>query len=1507
MSEQIPSQQPSYTTLEQMASVAMDEALGKMSIQQLQALVVEMKDSPRVAQSVFSAVNRRLSAIEEVQRGKRERNETLEQARQHLEDLSGKVQVPSDVPTSPSPGSSKPVEQRTTPVAPTETVAVAPSTPAPTSPVSSELPPSAVPAVTDTPTGQAEDLLQGPERISPVALEMARDEVMASFITGLLQMYPDQMEKAGITEQEEVKAVTRLLLSRADIPNCRLGLLCKVKSLADIDRLNIFFAQPKPIEADKKAAWFLAMVSQHHEAFLRKKFTGSNGRKRFEDLTVNELTQYLWYPLRGAGKLIKGVKDGTLEGAGIEQVAEAILPSAKESFEQARSDITLQKRILELDAGLQGREKGFLTFCEHYRTMTLHGLTADSLQNARKFFPLEDIPIFISALRALSVRIKDKNSPMRQYLLRFAHGRKQFEEVLDGSLDKSITIGDAMEIYALLNGLREDESGGYPKSLKDSADGTATFFLQIKIARMIGAANDWQGNRIKYFLFNNCAQGIVSGAANIDLPDGAIQYVRQALSPVAKGVFKRSVGWLWDWASEGVQEGAAVALEATPLELTVVGGGTVMTGVAAWKLYRYRNDWRFLRDVTTAAAAPDALTRRLVQAGLSPEHARTIVGTVSGSDVKYNEQRYPRALTERVSQPVGRVTTRGKAVRQIEYLLRDSGSGMTKDQLWKIAQQIDPVSSSLAYLLPQKVRAARELGRRCQQIESMPRRNPKEIEAFRKARQEFEQSARAFQRGFNEYCKMAHLPEARREAAVAAIGRPLMDQEWTQLQEAHAAKGLQEKYRILVGDIADLKPAEVKRRVEFADRMIRTGLAGEFDEAADAGRILWEASAEGASVAQSAKPRPVGGEGASALDGQPESVKQAATKQAVAAEGEPGAAARAADSGVEATGGATRAARQAERQWAKLLNERQWAKVLKNFKNVRVEDVDTLLKLAQEAGAIDLDAKTLALIRQSGKAKEIIAGAVQTTDVAEVGRALKAAKLAASLRIAGNAAGFAGDAFGLYMAYCDWQENGKKIAATSNPALKGLYSQMKIVYATEGTSSAVGIAVGSVVIVKAFVAGEGALAAFGASGGLVMLPIAAATISGKLIATQMYAVAETWQQNEQDWAKKHEGDLLNQLRALGPGRQSYWQGSGRTSLGGQAARKIRSWVTLNGDEYRQWQDEIFSQTESANAGARFQITRALLRRMTFLPRETNETDQQYAKRFDEHVMEQAKFVGFVSEGGFSAQMMPVYEQAQTFAEVQLLSKKLREQGATRMIRVQKRDAETGKESMVEFDLAKFDQLLKETATDRGTSISQRGKDGVSVLEVLMAFERGEKEQDLVQVGIMKELSAGSENSEHMTNTAMQHLLLRELRHSLALFESRLLSTNMVGWEWTGGEGKTRDNVRVIVQYHVRRLLRQEADRLCALSSQSVEEFDASVQQIKAYLEQDGSKFEAEFAGQQNKDLYQREASELRTQFAEEGQTTQQLLSMPWLAQHLYVIPPKGSVEQGVGRIEEPSQ
>ncbi|MFA6039165.1 MAG: hypothetical protein WCV62_00355 [Candidatus Peribacteraceae bacterium] len=177
-----------------------------------------------------------------------------------------------------------------------------------------------------------------------------------------------------------------------------------------------------------------------------------------------------------------------------------------------------------------------------------------------------------------------------------------------------------------------------------------------------------------------------------------------------------------------------------------------------------------------------------------------------------------------------------------------------------------------------------------------------------------------------------------------------------------------------------------------------------------------------------------------------------------------------------------------------------------------------------------LDAPTLQMINESGKAKKLLAGAVATGKPAEMARIVSAARRATALRVGWNGIGAAGDLFGLYIAYCDIMANRDRIAETENAALKEIYGKAYYLYAGEGAASATGLIVGGIAIYQAWTAGGSLIVALGAPAGMVMLPIAAAAMGARYTYKKLEESSEYHSLTQRDLERKYSpGQILHHI------------------------------------------------------------------------------------------------------------------------------------------------------------------------------------------------------------------------------------------------------------------------------------------------------------------------------------------------------------------------------------------
>ncbi|PIR52539.1 hypothetical protein COU76_05790 [Candidatus Peregrinibacteria bacterium CG10_big_fil_rev_8_21_14_0_10_49_10] len=342
-------------------------------------------------------------------------------------------------------------------------------------------------------------------------------------------------------------------------------------------------------------------------------------------------------------------------------------------------------------------------------------------------------------------------------------------------------------------------------------------------------------------------------------------------------------------------------------------------------------------------------------------------------------------------------------------------------------------------------------------------------------------------------------------------------------------------------------------------------------------------------------------------------------------------------------------------------NESKWFKQLAKAKaagrEVTLDTIGGFLKDAQERGAIKMNPETLKLIEESPSAKKIIVGAVQaeTTDFAEVTRALAAANRARLLRAGITVLGAAGDLFGIYMAIADMQANGGRIEnakKTGNVALADMYAHANYLYGLEGAASAGGLYVGGVAVYGAVAGGETFLTALGTSaGGLVMLPVAAAVLSGGYAYRRVEGVRETWMRTAKDWVKNlTPGQVLEKLQEVEPGAdRSFGDRRIQGTLVEQMARKVFS----SRKSYRQWEEKNDELIEGGNTGARYELTKAYVIQSSahLMPGKEGEKDDARNERFDRFVMDQMQFHTLNTQATFERQQGAVYQMGRTYAEL----------------------------------------------------------------------------------------------------------------------------------------------------------------------------------------------------------------------------------------------------------------
>lgn len=181
----------------------------------------------------------------------------------------------------------------------------------------------------------------------------------------------------------------------------------------------------------------------------------------------------------------------------------------------------------------------------------------------------------------------------------------------------------------------------------------------------------------------------------------------------------------------------------------------------------------------------------------------------------------------------------------------------------------------------------------------------------------------------------------------------------------------------------------------------------------------------------------------------------------------------------------------------------------------------------------DLTPDDLIRINRSTSAQKLFAGAIVAKDPAEVTRLMKATSKAGSLMrglsATAGAAGIAGDLFGMYIAFVDFQEYGNKIEATKNPALADFYGHCQLMCTAEGAASAVGLTYQGIAVVGSLKAGGGIVTALGAPAGLIAVPIAIAAVGVAVTRRGLQESVEYHSSMEQDLLSYPPGKLIEHI------------------------------------------------------------------------------------------------------------------------------------------------------------------------------------------------------------------------------------------------------------------------------------------------------------------------------------------------------------------------------------------
>lgn len=419
------------------------------------------------------------------------------------------------------------------------------------------------------------------------------------------------------------------------------------------------------------------------------------------------------------------------------------------------------------------------------------------------------------------------------------------------------------------------------------------------------------------------------------------------------------------------------------------------------------------------------------------------------------------------------------------------------------------------------------------------------------------------------------------------------------------------------------------------------------------------------------------------------------------------------------------------------------------------------------------------------------------------------AKLGSYAKVSGKVIG--GAAVGIDVIICaiEMAANKARIAQEDNEAIKELFAMRDKISVT---GAVIGTAFSGTLFASAWAPAAVPFAT------ALSLPLVGIFVT-KYAHDELEAVSQTWLSEERDWAKKSEGSLLNDLDKLGPGKVTFWQ---NLAAGNSRIETFHHWDTMSKAEFAAWQKHALALPEKANEGQRFLATRAYVAKNTDIYPLEGETQEAFRERFTEYQRLQIAYLGKITQGSFDSKYMDSYRNAASHAELITLSRTLKAAGQSQMLDVH------GKK----VDIAHYED------------ISKKQQDSIEQSKIIAAYQKQSRAVTLLQLNVFKQMENSKNATTDIQDQLLQTALLQEVRHDINLCEKNIQNADFSGWQMTGYEENTRNIARFVMNNELRILVREQADRLRTMEIASVEDFEKSLQTIRAFLQKNPLSFEA---------------------------------------------------------------
>lgn len=526
-----------YNAVKALPPAEVKQQVEQMDHTQLLAFIESMRESPKIKPDIFAAAQMRIRVL--AAQKNVNHLQALAQSRKLLAEFSGKI---------------------------------------------GEEGPAATPVPGET---RAEGILRGPESRTEVSDALKEDIGTSLIVKGLYATNRKEKDAAGMDQPIDEEGLPQILKD-PQVPGTRVvDLIAKVTS---IEASSVLFSKSTPTLPQKKATYFLALVAAKYQETIQRRFNGEQGRKTFEQVTVQDMMAYLKQMIEGAAKVRTAVEKGEVDSTDLNKLVETVLPEETLEERSRKEGLKFNERMKadlggETPEAFIAQNKKFSEFCSRYKELPLKDpLTMQNPPlNWQSVCTYEELGMFIAALNAL--RAKLQSEEWKSYLAKYGVGKPEFEQSIRSFIEDGLTIGDAIQLYGYLYRVR-DEKGDLPSQLKDS-DPTAAFLLQMKAVQMVNRQNTTAGKGIKIVIFNEGLKGAAGLGSNVELPPEARKMIEDSLTIAAdQGAEKGGDTWRqikeWIIAAHSYSPEKAIPADLAILYALVTSARFVRAGIRVW-------------------------------------------------------------------------------------------------------------------------------------------------------------------------------------------------------------------------------------------------------------------------------------------------------------------------------------------------------------------------------------------------------------------------------------------------------------------------------------------------------------------------------------------------------------------------------------------------------------------------------------------------------------------------------------------------------------------------------------------------------------------------------------------------------------------------------------------------------------------------------------------------------------------------------------------------------------